>query len=105
MPFDHKKQEIIHILEIPLTLMDTTTLVHKKMTYDEIFNSTEILLEEVRKFGGVFSLLWHNTTFDETYNPNIVMFYEQLHHFFSQYNMQSLTTSEISDKMQSHIYK
>lgn len=105
MPFDHKKQEIIHILEIPLTLMDTTTLVHKKMTYDEIFNSTEILLEEVRKFGGVFSLLWHNTTFDETYNPNIVMFYEQLHHFFSQYNMQSLTTSEISDKMQSLIYK
>ena len=103
-PFDHENQKISNIIEIPLTMMDTTILTHKKVNYDDIYTIVEILLEEVRKFGGVFSLLWHNSTFDEIYNPNILKFYEDLHHFFPQYNMQSLTTTEISNKIHSCIY-
>jgi hypothetical protein len=86
-------------------MMDTTLLVHKKLKYEKIFEITEQLLEETRRFGGVFSLLWHNSTFDETYNPGILKFYEELHHFFSQYNLQCLTTSDITNKMHASIYE
>lgn len=105
LPFDHKNQRIVHLVEIPLIMMDTTLLVHKKLSYEKIFEITEQLLEETRRFGGVFSLLWHNSTFDETYNPGILKFYEELHHFFSQYNLQCLTTSDITNKIHASIYE
>lgn len=102
-PFDHEKQEIIPMLEIPLAIMDTTLLTHKKMSYEEIFDTLELYLEETRKFGGILSILWHNSTFDEVYNPGIVTFYEHLHKYFSQYSMQSFTTTDVTNKMNNSI--
>lgn len=86
-PFDHDRQQMMRLTCVPLAMMDVSCLTHKRMTYDEIFLAVGDMLDEVRAFGGVFSLLWHNSTFDEVYHPGITRFYEQLHLLFSQYQL------------------
>ncbi len=90
-PFDHDGQRMMGITVVPLAMMDTTVLTHRGLSYDEIFLAAGEMLDEVRRFGGVFSLLWHNNTFDETYHPGINKFYEDLHLLFSQYQMRDFT--------------
>lgn len=100
-PYDHERGEMSSVWEIPLVAMDTTLLEHRRLGYDEVFHQFEILLDEVARFHGVFTLLWHNTTFDEWQHPGIVKFYESLHHYLSQYSPVSFTGGAIVDKMAS----
>ncbi len=86
-PFDHERQRMMNVTCVPLAFMDVTCLDHRKMSYDDIFLAVGEMLDEVRAFGGVFSLLWHNSTFDEVYHPGIGQFYQDLHLFFSQYQL------------------
>ncbi|MGV8828504.1 MAG: polysaccharide deacetylase family protein [Breznakibacter sp.] len=99
--YDHDRGRMSSVWEIPLVAMDTTLLEHRRLGYDEVFQQFEILLDEVARFHGVFTLLWHNTTFDEWRHPGIVKFYESLHHYLSQYSPVSLTGEGIVDKMES----
>ena len=65
--FDFAQNKISAVLEIPLIVMDTTLRNKKYMgftpeqTRDKIFK----LVDEVKKFNGVFTLLWHNTFFSD----------------------------------------
>ena len=86
-PFDHDRQQMMGITCVPLAFMDVTCLAHRKMSYDDIFLAVGEMLDEVRRFGGVFSLLWHNSTFDEVYHAGVNQFYQDLHLFFSQYQL------------------
>lgn len=86
-PFDHEGQRALELTVVPLAMMDVTVLRHRALGYDDIFLAVGEMLEEVRRFGGVFSLLWHNTTFDEVYYPGARKLYEDLHLFFSQYQL------------------
>lgn len=90
-PFDHDSQSMLDIEVVPLAMMDVSCLVHRHMCYDDIFLAAGEMLDEVRLFGGVFSLLWHNSTFDEVYHPGVTKFYEDLHLFFSQYQLRQFT--------------
>lgn len=86
-PFDHDAQRPLSLVCVPLAMMDVSCLVHRRMTYDEVFLAAGEMLDEVRAFGGVFSLLWHNSTFDEVYHPGVGAFYEQIHLLFAQYQL------------------
>ncbi len=86
-PFDHDRQQMMQITEFPLAMMDVTVLRHRNLSYDDIFLATGEMLDEVRKFDGVFSILWHNSTFDEVYYPGINKFYEDLMLMISQYQL------------------
>lgn len=77
-PFDFEHDEMIDIWEIPLTMMDVTMLNYRKLTFDELKTSTFQLISEARKFGGLFSLLWHNCRIDEYQYPGVTMFYNSL---------------------------
>lgn len=90
-PFDHEAQRPLPLTVVPLALMDVTVLAHRALSFDDIFLSVGEMLDEVRRFGGVFSMLWHNSTFDETYYPGVGKFYEDLHLLFSQYQMRDFT--------------
>jgi hypothetical protein len=64
--FDIKNNKITNVLEIPLTVMDSTfekkyMAIEKEEALVRIFQ----LLDEVEKFNGCFTLLWHNTCFSE----------------------------------------
>lgn len=90
-PFDHARQAPLRMVVVPLALMDVTVLVHRRLSFDEVFLVVGEMLDEVRRFGGLFSLLWHNSTFDEVRHPGVRRFYEDLHLFFSQYQLRPFT--------------
>ncbi|HEY0704013.1 MAG TPA: polysaccharide deacetylase family protein [Candidatus Acidoferrales bacterium] len=50
------------LLEIPLIVMDSALKGYMKLAAHEALTCARELLERCRAVGGVFSLLWHNTT-------------------------------------------
>ena len=65
--YDFKRKQISTILEFPLIIMDTT-LIHAKymkISQHETLHQIEPLIAEVKKFHGVLSVLWHNTSFSD----------------------------------------
>jgi hypothetical protein len=65
--YDFVRERISTVLEIPLIVMDTTLRNKKymRLTPGTVFGEISGLMDEVRKFNGVFTLLWHNTFFSE----------------------------------------
>lgn len=65
--FNFEKNDISPVIEIPLTVMDVT-LAHKKylgLNHEKALLIIKNLADEVRKHGGVLTLLWHNTYFSD----------------------------------------
>ena len=65
--YDFERNKTSDVLEIPLIVMDTTLRNKKYMDFAPENTRDEIikLMNEVKKFNGVFTLLWHNTFFSE----------------------------------------
>jgi peptidoglycan/xylan/chitin deacetylase (PgdA/CDA1 family) len=67
-PYDLINNKIIDIYEIPLILMDST-LVEKEymgLSPEEGLLYAKELIDKVKDVNGVFTLLWHNSSFDNT---------------------------------------
>ena len=64
-PWDFKNDQPFLHFEIPLTLMDGTLQKYMNLKPSETRSQFEPLIEEVRKFGGCMTVLWHNTHFSE----------------------------------------
>jgi hypothetical protein len=65
-PFDFLYRGAADFLEIPLNVMDAT-LHHPnylQLAPDEILPALQPLFAEIKRFGGVASVLWHNQNFD-----------------------------------------
>jgi len=69
--YDFKNNRPSEVMEIPLIVMDTTLADHKYMDMkpSDVLPAISGLIDEVEKFGGVFTLLWHNTFFSEYKYP------------------------------------
>ena len=71
-PFDFEFGGEFPFLEIPLNVMDTT-LHHPnylQLAPDEILPALQPLFAEIKRFGGVASVLWHNQNFDPANEQN-----------------------------------
>jgi len=62
-PFDIKADRAADLYEIPLTLMDGTLQKYLNLKPEESFSEIQKLIEQVKKFDGVLTVLWHNTHF------------------------------------------
>ena len=65
--YDFSEDEPTSVLEIPLNLMDGTLSGKKYMnlTPDTSIEVVNCLIDEIRKFNGVFTILWHNTYYSD----------------------------------------
>lgn len=79
-PYDFNKDRMAMIWEFPLMLMEVSILGegYRNLPYTEIGNCAMTLIDEVRKFGGFFSMLWHNCRLDESLYPGITNYYRTL---------------------------
>ncbi len=100
-PWDFESERMMDLWEIPLIAMDATIFGHNRRSFEDAYQLFEVLLDEVSRFNGVFSLLWHNSMFDEFEQPGILKFYEDLHLYLSQYSPNSLTGNEIIERITS----
>lgn len=86
-PFDFNSGEPAGFLEIPLNVMDAT-LHHAnylQLAPDEILPALAPVFTEIKRFGGVASVLWHNENFDPANTKNgPQQFHEIMRHLQQQ---------------------
>jgi len=62
--FDVKTREMLPLREKPLIAMDVTLALYRKYTPAEAAEKLAQLRREVEKYGGEFTLLWHNSSWN-----------------------------------------
>jgi len=77
-PYDFGTDRMINVWEIPLNAMDVTLFHYRELKNSDALRSIMNLISEIKKFNGVFTLLWHNDFFDNDRYPEIKQFYETL---------------------------
>jgi hypothetical protein len=100
-PYNHASDSMMDIWEIPLTVMDVTLFQYRKLTYPEALDAVRKLLDEVKKFKGVFVLLWHNGQNDEFLQPGMTDFYTELIRTIAHQHPENLLGPEILEKITS----
>ncbi len=76
--FDHQNNCISDVWEFPLNVMDVTLFHYQEYDFMQAMSAVRKIVEEVNKFNGLFTLLWHNGFNDEMKLPGIGKFYESI---------------------------
>lgn len=76
--FDFENEAMLNIWEFPLNVMDVTLLGYRKYTNNQALETCQKIIMEVNRFGGIFTLLWHNSFFDEDVYPGVNQLYENI---------------------------
>jgi len=94
-PYNRNTRREIDILEIPLTIMDST--LDQKMQLDSgmSWEVTKRLIDTVERYHGVITLLWHNTSFVGEQKK----FYEKILSYCHGKNAWMTSGAEITDWM------
>lgn len=93
------EDRMIDVWEFPLNVMEVTLFGYRNMNYQEAQTSVLQLISEVKKFNGVFTLLWHNCFFDEFKYKGITAFYETLISAIRKENPLGITGKELLSKL------
>ncbi len=64
--YDLENEAITNLLIIPFQVMDGTMRNYLKLSPEEAFKETEMLMNEVKKVGGTFVSIWHNETVNDS---------------------------------------
>ena len=83
-PYDISGNRAANFYEIPLTLMDGTLQKYMKLSPEQSYDEILKLTVEIKKFGGVMTVLWHNTHFSSYKYPGWKELYIKLLTHFKQ---------------------
>ncbi|MBK0403783.1 polysaccharide deacetylase family protein [Adhaeribacter sp. BT258] len=96
-PFDFSSLKPYPFLEVPLNLMDAT-LWHPnylQIPPEKVAETIKPMLLEIKKFGGVLGLLWHNENFSELNTKNGLRAFENIMHELLQLETQFKTGAQL----------
>lgn len=104
-PYDIFSDRVLNIWEIPLIVMEGTLCnsFYSAYTPEQGYDKIIELINEVRKYGGVFTLLWHNSflnKYDSKYEKWIPV-YEKTMEYLGQDECQSYTGIELIKYLES----
>ena len=102
-PYNFQTGAAHNFLEIPLNVMDTT-LHHPhylQLRAAEILPALRPMLEEIKKFGGVATVLWHNDHFDPANHLTGPRQFAEIMHYLQQHGAAFLTGSQIVAELRS----
>jgi hypothetical protein len=77
-PYDFEADQMMKIWEIPLVMMEVSVLQYRKEGFEALRSSVFHYISEAQKFGGIFSLLWHNCRLSEYEYEGVTEFYVKL---------------------------
>lgn len=98
--FDFVNNRMTDIWEFPLNVMDVTLFAYRKLEYREALESCMSIINEVRSFGGIFTLLWHNSFFDENIYPGITDFYVNLLEKIAEQDPENILGAELLERLE-----
>ncbi|WBA42638.1 DUF7033 domain-containing protein [Hymenobacter canadensis] len=96
-PFDFQTGKRFDFLEIPLNVMDAT-LHHPnylQLAPDEILPALTPMFQEIERFGGVCTLLWHNDHFDPANTTTGPRQFAELMHYLRSRNTAFVNGTDI----------
>lgn len=98
--FDFQQMKSSNVLEIPLIAMDTTLIEEQYLNLDSgsVLLYLAPVIEEVKKFGGVFTLLWHNNYFNNFLYPGWDELYSDIIEYCRKSNSSFHTGKELLKK-------
>lgn len=96
-PYDFEREEMIDLWEFPLMAMDVTLFSYRRLTPEQIIPLIEHLIDQVLKHHGIFTLLWHNSFFDETLYPGVTKTYQSILNLVTSKKGRSLTGRELTE--------
>lgn len=103
--YDFENDKPFEVWEFPLNVMDTTLIGYRKLSFKEAMESVSDLVTVVRKHQGLFTLLWHNDSFDEDRFPGITIFYEELLNMIARNKPESLLGKEVVERLNNINFK
>lgn len=89
-----------NVWQIPLNIMDSTIFFYRYINYSDTLNNIKFIIEEIIKFGGIFSILWHNNCLDELEMPGVRNFYSTLLSEIVKYKIECLNCKEILERLE-----
>jgi len=101
--YDFEQNQMLPNWEIPLNAMDSTFFYYRKLNFEEAKDSINTIIKETAKYNGVFTLLWHNSFFNEKELPGITKFYIELLSQIKSYEPESLLGSEIIKRLKQEL--
>ena len=93
--YNFDTDEMYDTWQIPLTVMDISLFAYQKYNTFEAGKAVRSIIQEIKKFNGLFTLLWHNTFLDEDEFKGIQDFYYDLLDYLAAQQCISLTASEV----------
>ncbi len=95
-PFNFKTGKAYDLIEVPLIVMEGTLFQKKYMALDANsgFQKIRDLIDTVKRYNGVFTFLWHNTSFENSeFNADWV--YEETIKYATLNGFKSVNSEEI----------
>lgn len=102
-PWDFRSGRPFDIWELPLIMMDVTVREYMRLTTEEAVESSRRLLDRIAAVGGVATVLWHNSSFDEVDWPGWPAVYEDWLEYPHRLGAWFATVSSVVDAWQSHL--
>jgi peptidoglycan/xylan/chitin deacetylase (PgdA/CDA1 family) len=97
--FDFENNRMMSTWEIPLNIMESTLFEYRKLSYEDSKSAIFSLINEIKKFNGTFTLLWHNSYLHEEMRPGINKFYSEVLKTIMEENPESLNGIDIIKRM------
>jgi len=100
-PFDFQQNRAHEFLEIPLIVMDTTLHhpAYLRLDADELLSTLQPVFAEIKKFGGVVSVLWHNQNFSPANTRNGPAQFHALLTHLQQQGARFYTGAQLADEI------
>ena len=98
-PYDFDNDCIMRIWEIPLVMMEVSALQYRQLSFNELREEVLSYIREAKKFGGLFSLLWHNCRLYDEENAGVSEFYKGLLEEIVSHNPVSLTGAALMQSL------
>ncbi|SHK16031.1 hypothetical protein SAMN02745163_03307 [Clostridium cavendishii DSM 21758] len=95
LPYDFNNNRLINIYEIPLAIMECT-LLEKASTYEMKLERCKKIIDQVAKYNGTVSLLWHDYMF---YNNEWRKLYIDLIYYIKEKNGIFITTRNLENEL------
>jgi len=83
-PFNIIKKETTDIWEIPLIVMDATLISYRELSTEEATKIMIHLLNQIKKYSGIFVLLWHNSYMTNLFTPKWKKCFENFYKIISE---------------------
>lgn len=94
-PFNLNSNSEIDIVEIPLAIMDGTLWDDMKLDLTEAFKQVKKMIDQVEKYNGVLTLLWHNYVFTCPFREKWAKLYESILNYCHEKNAWMTSADEI----------